>query len=74
MTDEDLAKYLCIYDDARWPRVIVKLDAKTRACYERMAEVEVELNLWTAGLGPKPKDVIVLKDRRARDNKREDQP
>jgi hypothetical protein len=66
MTDEDLAKYLCIYDDARWPRVIAKLDAKTRACYERMAEVEVELNLWTAGLGPKPKDVIILKDRRAR--------
>jgi hypothetical protein len=59
MTDLELAKFLGIADDERWSRAIAKLDPKKRAAYERMADVCVELDLWQAGLGPKPKDVIV---------------
>ena len=62
VTDLELAKFLGIADDERWPRAIVKMDTKTRAAYERLAQVVMELNLWQAGLGPKPKGVIVCKE------------
>ena len=62
MTDLELAKFLGIADDERWPRAIAKLDPKKRAMYERMAQVEIESNLWQAGLGPKPEGVIVCHD------------
>jgi hypothetical protein len=62
VTDLELAKFLGIADDERWPRAIAKLDPKKRAMYERMAQVEIELNLWQAGLGPKPEGVIVCHD------------
>jgi hypothetical protein len=54
-----LAKFLGLADDARWPSAIAKLTAKQRATYERMANVCIELDLWQAGLAPKPENVIV---------------
>lgn len=66
MTDLELAKFLGIDDDDRWPRAIAKLDPVKRATYERMSEVTIELNLWQAGLGPKPKDVIVCHEHKRR--------
>lgn len=66
MTDEELAKFLGIHDDERWPRAIAKLDPKKRAAYERMADVCVEIDLWQAGLGPKPANVIVCHDHKHR--------
>lgn len=58
MTDEELANFLGIRDDWRWPRAIKNLDPKKRAAYERMADVCMEVNLYEAGLGPKPEGVI----------------
>ena len=40
-----------------------KLTAKQRATYERMANVCIELDLWQAGLAPKPENVIVCSPR-----------
>lgn len=59
MTDEELAKFLGIDNDERWPRVVAKLDPKKRAAYERMAQLEMELALYGAGLCPKPKGAIL---------------
>jgi hypothetical protein len=64
VTDAELAKYLGIDDDPRWPRAIAKLDPQKRATYERMAKVEMELKLHDAGLGPMPKSVIVCRPHR----------
>ncbi len=64
MTDFELAKFLGIDDDERWPKAIAKLDPKKRAGYERMAQVTVELQLWEVGLGPKPSGVIVCGNHR----------
>lgn len=64
MDDLELAQGLGIADDPRWPRAIAKLDPKKRATYERMLSVAFELNLWQAGLGPKPENVIVCHDHR----------
>ena len=59
MTDAELAVYLGIDDDPRWPRAIAKLEPQRRATYERMADVEMELKVWQAGAAPMPKGVIV---------------
>jgi len=61
MTDAELAVFLGIDDDPRWPRAIEKLDPLKRATYERMAQVETELKLYDAGLGPKPNGVIICR-------------
>ena len=59
MTDLELAEFLGIADDQRWPRAIAKLAPEKRVAYERMADVCVELRLWQDGFGPKPEGVIV---------------
>jgi len=64
MTDLELAKFLGIDDDERWPKAIAKLDPVKRANYERMSEVVIEIQLYDAGLGPKPKNVIICRDHR----------
>jgi len=66
MTDAGLAKFLGIDDDERWPRAIAKLDPKKRAAYERMAEVYMEVQLYDAGLGPKPEGVYLCYDHKRR--------
>jgi hypothetical protein len=58
VTDEQLAKYLCISDDPMRDAVIKALSPAKRATYERMASIETELELWQAGLGPKPNVLI----------------
>lgn len=59
MTDLELARFLGIADDERWPTAIANLDPKKRVFYERMADVYAEIQLFEAGLGPKPKGVIL---------------
>jgi hypothetical protein len=59
MSDLELAKFLGIADDERWPRAIAGLTPEKRAVYERMADVCVELQLWRDGLGPRPEGVII---------------
>lgn len=59
MTDEQLAKYLGIESDPKAIEVIANLSSSKRAVYERMAELETEIELWQRGLGPKPKGVLI---------------
>lgn len=59
MEDEALAEFLGIKNDTRWPAAIAALSSEKRAAYEHMATVCVELDLWQAGLGPKPAGVLV---------------
>lgn len=66
MTDLELAKFLGIADDERWPGAIAKLDPKKRAHYEHMADVYIEIRLFEAGLGPKPEGVILCYDHKHR--------
>ena len=61
MTDAEMARYLSI-DEA----LVGKLTAQQRAAYEHMAKVESELNVWHAGLGPMPDNVIVTYERKRR--------
>lgn len=63
MTDEDLVKYLGIPSDNPMGMTVVRaLSPAKRACYERMASIETELQLWQDGLGPKP-NVLIDTDR-----------
>jgi hypothetical protein len=66
MTDLQLAKFLGIADDARWPNALAKLSPERRALYERMSDVTIELQLYEEGLGPMPAGVIVCRDHRHR--------
>lgn len=66
MTDEAFAEYLGIKDDARWPAVVAKFPDEKRRTIERMSEVETEINLWQAGLGHKPKGVLIDMDHKHR--------
>ena len=54
MTDEEMAKFLNIPIS-----MVPNIEPEKRKVYERMADVEMEINLWTAGLGPKPVGVMV---------------
>jgi hypothetical protein len=62
MTDAELATFLGLSEAEA--HLVSKIKPDKRAVYERMAEVEIELGLWQAGLGPKPSGVIVTKGRR----------
>lgn len=66
MTDLELARFLGITGDERWPLAIARLPPQKRASFERMAAVCVELDLWQAGLGPRPANVIVCRDHKNR--------
>lgn len=58
MTDEQLARYLNL-TAAEAAIVLPKLSPEHRASYERMQQVEIELDLWMAGLGPCPQDILI---------------
>ena len=66
MTDHELAKFLGLADDPRWPQAIAKLEPKKRTAYEHMADVCMRINLFEAGLGPKPEGVILCYDHKRR--------
>lgn len=61
MTDAELAAFLGIgkEDPEKVARVIASLTSQKRATYERMAQVERELQLYEQGLGPKPQGVMI---------------
>lgn len=63
MTDEQLAQYLGIANNPKWPAVVRGLPPGIRATYERMAQLEVEIGLWQKGLGPKPSGVLLTSAR-----------
>lgn len=59
MTDAELKKFLGIENELNADKLIARLSPLKRATFERMSELEVELNLWAAGLGPRPKGVLI---------------
>lgn len=59
MTDEQLAQYLNIQDWPNWQEAITAISPERRASFERMAQLEIEIDLWSKGLGPKPKGVLI---------------
>lgn len=66
MTDEQLAAYLGIPSDHPMKNTVIQaLSPAKRATYERMALIEMELELWQAGLGPKP-DIMIDTERSTR--------
>lgn len=69
MTDQELATFLGIGDDARWPKVVAKIAPAKRAVYERMAGLETEVALWQEGLAPKPEGVLIDLERDKRRNR-----
>jgi len=69
MDDEHLAAYLGIPSDHPMKATVIKsLSPEKRACYDRMASLETELQLWQDGLGPKP-NVMIDTDRSTRRRK-----
>lgn len=67
MTDEEMANYLGFKaDEPKRMLAVQNLPPAKRALFERMAEVEMEVNLWVEGLGPKPKGVLIDLDPKAR--------
>jgi hypothetical protein len=65
MTDEELAQGLGL-TPAEAAILLPRLAAQERAMYERLLELGNKLDLWQAGLGPKPVDVIMCRDRKGR--------
>lgn len=63
MTDAELAEFLGITNEPFRDKMIAAMTQNQRALYERMADVERDLNLWQAGVGSKPEGVIVCHDR-----------
>ena len=66
MNDTELAAYLGFKetdDQVKVAAFISNLAPARRELYDRMREVEMECNLWTAGLGPKPQGVIVCEEK-----------
>lgn len=59
MTDAELAAFLGLVPGFESEMQVASLTAGTRATYERMAQVERELNAWSNGTGPKPRGVMV---------------
>lgn len=66
MTDEEMATYLGFEpDEPKRLDLVRALSPEKRALFERMAVVEIEMQLWQDGLGPKPAGVLIDLDRTA---------
>ncbi len=64
MTDEEMATFVGLTPDEEKRVEFVKgLSPEKRALFERMATLEIEVNLWQEGLGPKPQGVLIDTER-----------
>lgn len=64
MTDEELAAFCGLKpDDPMRHKFVQSLSPSKRALFERMAILETEIELWHAGLGPKPTGVLIDTER-----------
>ena len=66
MRDEELAVFLNLGTDEIGMKAVAALPATKRALFDRMADLEHEVNLWSAGLGPKPVGVMIDLDKKRR--------
>lgn len=54
MTDLELATFLGMTTEPRWPQAIALLTGKQRAALEHMAKVVEDLRAYGSGSGPRP--------------------
>lgn len=66
MIDEDMAVYCCPDNPCLGLIAVAKMTPSKRATIERMAELEGEIALWQAGLGPKPTGAILCGPKQVR--------
>lgn len=59
MTDAELETFLGIAGTKECAKIMASVTPEQRALYERMATLEIEVELWLAGLGPKPTGVLI---------------
>lgn len=59
MTDDELLEYLGLPDGPDERMYIANLTTKHRAVYEQLRELEQDITLWQAGVGPKPTRAIL---------------
>lgn len=59
MSDDEMAEFLGFGDDPRRIEAVQKLTPEERALFERMATLDIEVELWLAGLGPRPVGVLM---------------
>lgn len=59
MKDEEMAIFVCPDNPCLGLQIVATLPSTKRALFERMGELEGEIALWSAGLGPKPTGVIL---------------
>jgi hypothetical protein len=59
MTDEQLAAYLGIADHPERTAVIARMSPARRKSYERMAQLEIDVDNWLSGSGQKPSGVLL---------------
>jgi len=70
MTDEEMATFLGLKPEEEKRVEFVKhLSPEKRALFERMASLEIELQLWQDGLGPRPVGVLIDTERSTRRRK-----
>jgi hypothetical protein len=64
MTDIQLLAYCGIpVDHPAAVKFLAELTAERRRCYESMRQLESDVELWQAGLGPKPTGAILHMER-----------
>ncbi len=60
MTDAELLRFVGVSDnDPLRDNFLAKLTPEKRALFDRMATLGMEVDLWEAGLGPKPAGVLI---------------
>lgn len=60
LTDEELVVFLGLTpEDGDHMKFVRGLSLEKRATFERMSDLVNALNLWKAGLGPKPTGVLI---------------
>ena len=59
MTDEQLGAELWPDNPEMGVRAVRAMTPEKRATYERLVTLADEINLWTAGVGPKPAGAII---------------
>lgn len=59
MTDEELGRELMPDQPEAGAKVAAAMDPLKRATYERLVTLGDEINLWQAGLAPKPTSAII---------------
>jgi hypothetical protein len=62
MTDDELIDFLNIRDEQQRDKILAGITPEQRATYERIREVCFDIDLWEAGIGPRPQGVILCHD------------